>query len=298
MKNPFDMYDGIKPDKEKGLRKYEGTKMSDANALKGAEELYNTIKANVPIKDGLYGYAGLNDYISVSENAPVAILAKLLGKDDEAREIYLNIKRQIGKHGNGLYNESIMPDMPMGGAGPCTKGNALMGMLSLMHGDVEEAENLYECVNKEIGKSDNNLYGMDCFRKGSWSDNTHDNALMGVFIKMLGRNPEANNIFDEIDSMMRMPSGLYGHTMRSEIIYTEDNASMAIFCDALGNYLYSEEIFSNIESVAGKDKGLYLSMEKGAYMIPTIDGKRSFSAQPSALIGIYLCLKGGKKLQP
>ena len=291
------MYDGIKPAEEKGLKKPTATKRLDESALRSAEELYDNIKSKVPKKDGLYGYAGLNDYISVSENAPVAILAKLLGKDDDAREIYLGIKGQIGKQYDGLYNESIMPDIPMGGRGPSTKGNALMGILSLMHGDVEEADEIYSLVNKNIGKS-GDLYCSDSFSRGSWSDNTHDNALMGTFVKMLGKDVEANKIFDEIDSMMRMPSCLYSHTVGSEIVYTEDNASMAIFCDVLGNYVYSEEIYSNLESVAGKDNGLYLSMEKGAYMLPRTDGERSLCSQPSALVGIYLCLRAGKKLQP
>jgi hypothetical protein len=95
---------------------------------------------------------------------------------------------------------------------------------------MREARELYELINKKIGKK-GGLYRLGV----GYSDvTTYDNALMGILCLGLGKRKEAEELYELINKKIGKKGGLYRWEPGHPDVATFGNALMAILCCLLG----------------------------------------------------------------
>lgn len=122
------------------------------------------------------------------DNAAMAILACMLGKKEEAEDLYGSIKKNVGTGESGLYRPRATCSYEDADT------NALMGILAHLLGKRDEAEAQYGLISEKIGKDEGTeMYGFISSDDDS-KLHAHANALMGTLAFLLGKNDEAREL--------------------------------------------------------------------------------------------------------
>ncbi|MBI5355419.1 MAG: hypothetical protein HZB68_03095 [Candidatus Aenigmarchaeota archaeon] len=153
-----------------------------------------------------------------------------------------------------------------------------MAILAKLLGKDLEAERIYRRVGKMIGTDD----GLYCYSTMEADVYVVDNALMGIAAKLLGKDDDAQILYEKITEWFERSIGLYDDGWVTE---TYGNAAMAVFLELMGKENEAEKIAENLEE--HMLNGALFSEDKALGNPVT---------HSNALMGIYYCLKAGKKL--
>jgi len=239
---------------------------------KEAEKIYNAIKQSIGKKDGLYKTSRGYDELEIFPNALMGTLCVLLGKREEADEIYDKINKMPWRFGSGLYyNGKTL-------RGQYTSDNAAMGVFCSLLGKEEEVEELDIAIKEKI-ETQSGLYKIGANLVSIYP---LDNALMGAFEKLMGNDVAAERLYNEINSVFGKKDDLYIHSKEYGMEPTGlDNAAMAVLCQLIGKETEAADIINAYELFVEGTDGLLN------------DGKsfRYTTTEVNALIGIYYCLK-------
>lgn len=241
-----------------------------------AEKIYHTIGSEIGSDDGLFYFSAQEKERYVHSSACVGIFSKIMGNDKQAERIYDSINKEIGRK-KWLYNFGFHDDGRMS-TEKGTVNNASMAILAKLLGKDDEAEKIYKRVGKMIGLDDG------LYRSSTRDSGVHvvPNALMGIAAKLLGKDEDAEIIYEKIKEKVELNGGLYDDGLGPE---TYGNAAMAVFLEIMGKENEAEKIAENLEE--HMLNGTLFSEDK------TLDNPVTHS---NALMGIYYCLKAGKKL--
>ena len=241
-----------------------------------AEEIYRAIEKEIGTNDGLFYMTHEKDRFITVSSALMGVFSRVLAVNDESEDIYNVINVEIGKkkwlynYGKTEYGNKLMAK--------ATSSNASMVILSKMLGKDEGAEKIYKRIGRMIGTE-------DClYRDSRSSESNHlgPNALMGIAAKLLGKDDDAQTLYEKITERFEKSTGLYDDGWGME---TYGNASMAVFLKLMGKENEAEKIAENLEE--HMLNGTLFSEDKALGDPVT---------HSNALMGIYYCLKAGKKL--
>lgn len=242
-----------------GIDVPEGKEVSIVDgSVADALYLFDQMKLSFNVTDGLYSY---KYYSSVSDNALMGVFCHLLGEDNP-QELYENIKKTFQM--DGLYARSASyynkPEMYT---------SACVGLLAFSLGEKEEAERIFGAFLKTDKDEIDGLLSM---------------AILG---KVIGRDGESKDFYDRaIQSSSK--EALY--SSNNSGYYTTKNSALKMVYNKLsGMDMDSNAIFDMMDDKIPKNNGLFVwGSHTTSHSRPSIDD--------NALVGIYLCLKGGKQL--
>ncbi|MBI5355858.1 MAG: hypothetical protein HZB68_05375 [Candidatus Aenigmarchaeota archaeon] len=237
--------------------KGDETAIVDGN-MADALYIFGRIDMNFDKIDGLYTY---RYYSTAPDNALMGVFCHLLGEDG-ARELYDNVKKTFSK--DGLYARSTADYRR-----PEIYTSACVGLLAFSLGEREEAERIFNTFLKTDKDEIDGLFGM---------------AILG---KVLGRDGEANEFYDRAMGLSTNET-LYA-AKGSGYYDTKNSALKLVYHKLAGKESDDRDIFKEIEARIPKNNGLFVW---GSHMMPS----SSPSIDDSALVGIYLCLRGGMVL--
>jgi len=224
---------------------------------KEAEELYVKINQKFRVNkttdkyNGLYKCGTTYREILLSDNALMGIFLCLLGKKDEAEEVYKKINErfrdnEITSKYNGLYvlNENN-PVLQL-------SSNALMGIFLCLLRKEDEAKELYEKINERFKISDNSheYKGMYLSTNISPAIYTIDNALMGIFLSLLGRKKEAIQLYTNIKEKLKNEEGLYRYdSVNQSTIFLGAQVLVGILSCLIGRFGEAQAIYEKINEI-------------------------------------------------
>lgn len=180
--------------------------------------------------DGLYRYPNdRGEYLET--NLAVALLQVLTGQVDSARRIYDGVKALFEKGRHGTYTTTSEGDTEH------IYANALYGMLSIVMGHPEDAEELHAAVKRNY----RGTKGAKAYRsrprdpeKRRWgAANAYDAGTLGMCLLTLatGRMGEGDALFHRFESLSRKNLALGLHirsTFSNASASTEQNALLGL----------------------------------------------------------------------
>lgn len=221
-----------------------------------------------------------------------------------------DLERALEIYENGLKDEYVF------GSDIYTRDASLFGILASMLGENEDAKKIYTRIRKDAGKS-KGMYHINSDGDDIASD---ANAAMGLLCATMGKVKEAAKLFDSLSALE--DRGLYGHTEYNELKFTENNALVGSLAASISKKRKARSIYGKINKEIGKKNGLYkygghseegnsfcnaamavfcmsLGEEREAdYIIGALPDLSYLSGEESYLVGIYHCLKAGKRISP
>lgn len=244
-----------------------------------AAEIYRAIDSDIGSEDGLYYFSVDDKERYAHSSALMGVFSKMLGDDDRAEAIYRKINEKIGKR-KWLYNLGFT-DAGKRSTIKTTESNASMAILAKLLGKDDEAGKIYRRIGKMIGDSD----GLYCVSTKEKRCDVEDNALMGIAAKLLGKDDDAKTLYEKIIERYEIEknAGLYDSGWGPEAY---ENAAIAVFLELMGKKEDVDSISALLEHHMLKEGGLFSEDFVG----------RSPVTNSNALMGIYYCLKAGKKL--